>query len=106
MNNDARILDSILSSLPADCEYFKPGDHCVLDRGFRDVIPVLEGKFRQVTHMPELLEETQKQFTAAQGNSSRKVTLVRWLVEAVNGRIKRKFKLFRDTVPGGKRIIN
>jgi hypothetical protein len=74
----------------------------VMDRGFRDAIITLESEAHQnVTHMPQLLAAKQKAFTAAQGNESRRVTLIRWVVEAVNGRIKRKFRLFRDVVPGG-----
>jgi hypothetical protein len=101
-NNDAKIMKAILSKLPPDSDYFKEGDHCIMDRGFRDVIRKLEN-LDLVTHMPELLDRKtkQKQFTTAEGNNSRRVTLVRWLIEAVNGRIKRKFKIFRDTVPGG-----
>ncbi|XP_035702689.1 uncharacterized protein LOC118434065 [Folsomia candida] len=99
-NNDAGILKSILSELPPDSPYLKPGDHHILDRGFRDVIQTLL-RLGHLTHMPELLDTDDKQFTTSQGNESRRVTLVRWLVEAVNGRIKKKFKLFRETVPGG-----
>lgn len=99
-NNDAGILKSILSKLPSDSPWLKPGDHHVLDRGFRDVIQNLE-ELGVKTHMPALLLKTEKQFTAKEGNESRRVTLVRWLVEAVNGRIKQKFRFFRDTVDGG-----
>jgi hypothetical protein len=63
--------------------------------------------------MPSLLSYTgettvngkkkmQKQFSTQDANNSRMVTLVRWLVEACNGRIKKKFRLMRETVPGGK----
>lgn len=100
-NNDAGILKSILSELPTDSPYLQPGDHHILDRGFRDVIQMLL-RLGHLTHMPELMDSEDKQFTTTQGNESRRVTLVRWLVEAVNGRIKKKFKLFRETVPGGK----
>lgn len=76
-----------------------------MDRGFRDNLKengVMKKK-KQVCHMPELLPSTQKpkQFTTKQGNESRRVTLVRWVVEAANGRLKRKFKLLREVVPGG-----
>jgi hypothetical protein len=105
-----------MRNLPNDCEYFKPGDHFVMDRGFRDSINPLQEK-GIITHMPELLSFTgdltamgkrkrQKQFTTEQGNKSRMVTLVRWLVEACNGRIKKKFRLMRDTVPGGELLSN
>lgn len=100
-NNDAGILKAMLKTLSPNCEYFKPGDHNVLDRGFRDVINGLEEKGMK-SHMPQLLGKADKQFTTTQGNESRRVTLVRWLVEAVNGRVKRKFKLFRNTIDGGE----
>src|ERR1700733_14494593 len=50
--------------------------------------------------MPELKAKTKDQFTTTQANTSRKCTLVRWLVEAVNGRLKIKFKFFSDVIPG------
>jgi len=36
-NNDGGILKAILSTLPPDSEYLQPGDHDVVDCGFRDV---------------------------------------------------------------------
>ena len=105
-NNDANILKAILKSIGGDCQFFKPGDHNVIDRGFRDVVAGLEAREMEA-HMPKLLnrKEKEKQFSTEDANESRRVTLVRWLVEAVNGRIKRKFKVFKNKVNYGTTIL-
>lgn len=48
--------------------------------------------------MPESLLENENQLTTDQAKNSRCVTICRWVVEVVNGRIKRdyKLKLFRQ----------
>ncbi|XP_037047596.1 uncharacterized protein LOC119082237 [Bradysia coprophila] len=40
------------------------------------------------------------QFTCEEANASRKVTMFRWVVEAVNGRIKNVFPFFKHTIEG------
>lgn len=40
-----------------------------------------------------------KQFTTSEANQSRIVTMLRWVVEAVNGRVKNMFKFFSGTIP-------
>ncbi|XP_022834004.1 uncharacterized protein LOC111361820 [Spodoptera litura] len=74
--------------------FFRTGDIFILDRGFRDVIYELQ-ECGFVTHMPESLLENEHQLTTQQANRSRFVTMCRWVVEVVNGRIKRDFRLFR-----------
>lgn len=76
-------------------ELFQPDDVFILDRGFRDAIPLLERLGFQI-HKPESLVTGQTQLSTQQANKTRKVTLCRWVVEAVNGRFKRDFKLFRQ----------
>lgn len=76
-----------------------PGDHFVLDRGFRDSQGLLKS-LNYVSHMPSLLHG-ETRFNTEDANNSRIVTMVRWLVEAVNGRIKNKFKFFEQTVDAG-----
>jgi hypothetical protein len=99
-NNDANIMKSLLIEESKLWSFMEPEkDHVILDRGFRDVIKQLKQKKFQ-THMPELKAKNKDQFTTMQGNTSRKVTLVRWLVEAVNGRLKIKYKFFADVIPG------
>jgi hypothetical protein len=76
-------------------------DHVIVDRGFRDVVKDLKKKKLDV-HMPALKTTAKNtdQFTTSQANISRKCTLVRWLIEAVNGRLKMKYKFFSDVIPG------
>uniref|UniRef100_A0A2H1VI07 SFRICE_033666 n=1 Tax=Spodoptera frugiperda TaxID=7108 RepID=A0A2H1VI07_SPOFR len=68
-------------------------DNCFV--GFRDAIPLLQRLGYQI-HKPESLDHGQTQLNTEQANKSRKVTLCRWVVEVVNGRFKRDFKLFRQ----------
>lgn len=76
-------------------DYFQPGDAFVLDRGFRDALPLLnECGFR--TFVPRTLQQGETQLTTLDANKSRAVTICRWVVEVVNGRFKRDFKLFRQ----------
>lgn len=42
------------------------------------------------------LLDNEHQLTTQQANESRCVTMCRWVVEVVNGRIKKDFKLFRQ----------
>jgi len=50
--------------------------------------------------MPKFLSKGVRAFTTKEANESRRVTLVRWTVEAVNGRIKNAFKFFETVIPG------
>ncbi|XP_045453701.1 uncharacterized protein LOC123662980 [Melitaea cinxia] len=75
--------------------YFQENDVFILDRGFRDCIRMLEScNYRP--YMPDSLLEGEHQLTTQQANRSRCVTLCRWVVEAVNGHLKRDFKLLRQ----------
>ena len=67
----------------------------VVDRGFRDAIGVMQSLGLDVV-MPPFLEH-RRQFTTQESNKSRCVTKIRWVVEAVNRRIK-EFKYFANTV--------
>lgn len=71
------------------------GDVMILDRGFRDSIALLQSLNYSV-HYPLPLEPGEHQLNTANANESRKVTLCRWVVEVVNGRFKRDFKLLRQ----------
>ncbi|RVE41952.1 hypothetical protein evm_013392 [Chilo suppressalis] len=93
---DADIMTEIFQA--EDSPYrqlFQPNDVFILDRGFRDAIPLLERLGYQI-HKPESLISGQTQLSSEQANKSRKVTLCRWVVEVINGRFKRDFKLFRQ----------
>lgn len=75
-------------------EYFQRGDAFILDRGFRDSIPLLK---QCTTYVPASLEEGETQLSTIEANKSRAVTIYRWVVEVVNGRFKREIvsaKLF------------
>lgn len=74
---------------------FRENDIFVLDRGFRDAIFLLEYCNYRV-YKPESLDEGASQLVFSQANKSRKVTLCRLVVQVVNGRFKRDFKLFRQ----------
>ena len=68
-----------------------------MDRGFRDCIVHLKNN-NIACFMPNLLGPKEKQFTDLKANDSRAVTMIRYLVEQVNGRIKNKFKFFRNVI--------
>lgn len=93
---DAEIMTNLFQA--EDSPYrqlFQQNDVFILDRGFRDSIPLLEGLGYEI-QKPESLDPGQTQLSYEQANKSRKVTLCRWVVEVVNGRFKRDFKIFRQ----------
>ncbi|XP_045781575.1 uncharacterized protein LOC123878448 [Maniola jurtina] len=75
-------------------QYFQPGDIFILDRGFRDCLPLLEQNNYSV-HTPASLQEGENQLSTLAANQSRMVTICRWVVEAVNSIFKQSFKLLR-----------
>lgn len=92
-NNDSSILNQEFTINEELMNlWFQRGDILILDRGYRDSIPLLESK-GIVVKMPALLKRGQKQLTTEEANESRLITKTRWLVEARNGHIKSKFKL-------------
>lgn len=96
--NDAEILEQLLETDHGLNALLKPGDVFVVDRGFRNVVPYLI-KRSFVVKMPEFLEKNSKQLTAQQSNNSRIVTKVRWVVEAVHGVLKQKYKFLDSCIP-------
>ena len=89
--NDAKILEELLNENQDFQNLLSTGDVFVLDRGFRDVVSKLEESGYRVL-MPALKGQ-RKQLSTAESNHSRRVTLLRWVVEAVHGIIGQKFKL-------------
>jgi len=81
-----------MTSIPQFSTIFKQGDVFILDRGFRDVVPEL--RRRGYSAFTPALTAQQGQLTWQQANQTRKVTKVRWVVEAVIGRIKTQFRIF------------
>lgn len=96
-NNDASILKAMFSKNNNIGSIVENGDIFILDRGFRDVVEICKSKNIEV-FMPELLYKKQK-FNDRQANSSRIVTILRWVVEAVNGRLKNVFNYFDLVIP-------
>lgn len=94
--SDATILQRLLASeTESGLEwFFRSGDAFILDRGFRDAVSTIEECGFQV-HMPPTRARGQ-QLTTIEANKSRLVTICRWVVEAINGRFKRDFKIFRQ----------
>ncbi|CAF3368995.1 unnamed protein product [Rotaria socialis] len=70
-------------------------DIIVVDRGFRDAFSTLEGFGFDIASPPFF--NGRRQFTTDDANESRCITKVRWVVEAVNARLK-QFKFFSNTV--------
>ncbi|OXA46405.1 hypothetical protein Fcan01_18813 [Folsomia candida] len=96
-NNDANILKKMLEEHESIMVILEDGDVLILDRGFRDAIEEAESQGLSV-YMPELIKKHQSQFTTSEANRSRLVTMLRWVVESANGRLKNKFKFFDDTI--------
>lgn len=91
-NKDGSYKDDPLLSL------VETGDHFILDRGFRDV----ETDLTQLgirSSMPLFLKKGEKAFSCEDANASRKVTMVRWPVEAINGKVKNKFDFLDNIIP-------
>ena len=97
-NNDASILKHIMINNYDDIlGWIEENDIMILDRGFRDSLGVLKSLGIDVA-MPSFLDPNQKQFDVQNANNSRFVTMLRWVVESVNARIKR-FKWFNQVIP-------
>lgn len=100
---DAEIMTQILENHDEPIEdgafhyFFVEGDVFILDKGFRDSIPLME-TYGYDVYMPPTKLRHENQLRREQANKSRKITMVRWVVEAINGRFKRDFKLFRNRV--------
>ncbi|CAK1587666.1 unnamed protein product [Parnassius mnemosyne] len=96
IDSDASIMKALFQNENGDLRlFFMENDIFILDRGFRDAISFLE-ELGYVIHKPLNCEEGEAQLSTINANKSRCVTLCRWVVEVVNGRLKRDFKLFRQ----------
>ncbi|XP_053610024.1 uncharacterized protein LOC128674998 [Plodia interpunctella] len=95
--SDASIMEELISERDDNPFhwFFEAGDIFILDRGFRDVIKNLEEAGYEA-YMPLTKDDDERQLTTRQANESRKVTLCRWVVESVNGRIKNQFRQLRS----------
>lgn len=98
--SDAQIMNDILNNETDHGDgvfnwFFQNGDVFILDRGFRDAVPNLQSHGYSV-QMPETRHANERQLTTEQANKSRLVTITRWVVEVINGRFKRDFRLLRN----------
>ena len=97
-NNDAEIMKNIIiHNKGGTNDWLRPTDILIVDRGFRDCIPLLEN-LGYTTHMPRFLNKSQKQFSTEEANNTRITTKVRWVVEACNGRVK-QWRFFDKVMP-------
>jgi hypothetical protein len=64
----------------------------VVDRGFRDCVEEIKTTYDLNVEMPKCIPKDQKQLTTMEANQSRIVTKIRWVVEVINGFLKRSFK--------------
>ena len=95
-NNDASIAANFLLNPYGFLSFFTPEDVIILDRGFRDCCALVENLGLKVAQ-PSFLDGA-SQFSTVEANASRLITEVRWPIESINGRIKSKFKLFRNVI--------
>ena len=97
-NNDASILKHIMIN---NCDnilnWIDDDDIMIVDRGFRDSLGVLKA-FGIDVAIPSFMSSHQKQLDVQQANNFRFVTMLRWVVESVNSRMKR-FRWFNQVIP-------
>jgi len=99
-NNDSTILNSVLSSESSRLRnWLTSNDILVVDRDFRDNIELIED-LGLIAKMPYFLQN-KHQHTTEEANESRLITSVRWIVEAVNGVIKR-WKALGQVMPNSQ----
>ena len=78
-------------------DWIEENDILILDRGFRDSLGVLKS-FGIDASMLYFLSHNEKQLNVHEANNSCFVTMLRWMVESVNARIKR-LKWFSQVIP-------
>lgn len=97
-NTSDSIIMKIVMKKPGFEQLFQAGDVMVVDRGFRDSQAFMANRGYRCL-MPSFVEKGQKQLTNQQANESRLVTKVRYVIEAVNGRLKKQSKMFSQVYP-------
>ncbi|XP_052743939.1 uncharacterized protein LOC128199252 [Bicyclus anynana] len=94
--SDATILTEIMRNGQDPFHwFFQEDDVLILDRGFRDSLEEVETCGYRA-YMPATNGATERQLTVQQANASRKVTMCRWVVETINGRLKNQFRQLRS----------
>ena len=69
----------------------------IVDRGFRDAIENINAK-GFIAKMPPFPDSPSGKLSTKQANDSRSVTKSRYIVEIINGRLKKWFQYFDKTV--------
>lgn len=96
VKTDADIMSDIMQDEENPLHYFlQENDVFLLDRGFRDSLGDIEA-CGYSSYVPPSKSRNETQLTTEQSNEARSVTMCRWVVEVVNGRFKRDFKLLRE----------
>ena len=96
-SNDASIMRDLLTNNKDFLSLLRKGDCFVVDRGFRDVVSLLQEK-GFVVRMPSCKKINQSQLSTEECNSSRLVTKIRWVVESVHGVLKQKWRFLREEI--------
>lgn len=92
--NDASITKQILSSVDSVKRWLHDNDTIIVDRGFRDVLDLLESAGYK-TEMPSFLPKGETQHSTLTANEDRMCTKTRWVVESYHGRMK-GWKIFKE----------
>ena len=96
-NNDANITKHLFeNNVEGIQDWLTDEDVLVLDRGFRDCLDYLQHLGYTCESPPFLGKESQH--SVEEGNTSRLITKIRWVVESVNGRLKR-WEFLGKTLP-------
>ena len=89
--NDATIMKIVLQDPSGISTLLRPGDSALSTVAFRDVVEYMQNQGYNVL-MPAS-KGKRMQLTTEEANSSRFITKIRWVVEAVHGAIGQKYRL-------------
>lgn len=88
-HNDATILEECFEKYEDILAILQENDVIVVDNGFRDVLKYLTEEKKMFAYIPGV-----GQRDTLEPNKARFVTKIRWIIEQVFGRVKKKFKMF------------
>ena len=93
-DNDAKITKKIIDTISDLRTWLNEEDIFIVDRGFRDVLELLESSGFE-SHMPSYLKQGQTQHEGIEANNDRRCTKTRWVVESYHGRLK-QWRMFKE----------
>lgn len=97
-NNDAAMLqDNLENDGNALREWLGEEAIVIADRGYRDVVPLLQ-RLGFDARIPPIIRQGDNQLQTEDANESRLITKTRWVIEARNGHIKSVFKFFKNII--------